>query len=55
MSKHDTIILELPLGGSVTLIKEGDAMVTYEALFAYSLVIIAIVTLCYKVFKDRDE
>jgi len=30
-------------------------MVTYEALFAFVLVIIAIVSLCYKIFKDRDK
>ena len=30
-------------------------MVTNEALFAYTLVITAIVTLCYMVFKDKDD
>jgi len=30
-------------------------MVTYDMLFLYTMVIIAIITLCYKIFKDRDE
>jgi len=47
--------MELSHGGSVTLIKEGDAMVTYESLFAFTLLIVAIITLCLKIFKDRDR
>jgi len=35
--------------------ERSDAMVTYEMLFAYTLVVIAIITLCLKIFKDRDE
>ena len=33
-------------GGSVTLCKGGDDMVTYADLFEYSLVIIGVITLC---------
>ena len=33
----------------------GDAMVTYEGLFALGMLILAVITLCYKVYKDRDE
>ena len=36
----------LSLGGSVTLSEGGDAMVTYEGLFQFCLVIIGIITLC---------
>ena len=46
---------ELSLGGLVTLVKEGDAMVTYEGLFALIMIIIAVITLCHLVFKDRDR
>lgn len=36
----------LSLGGSVTLCKGGDAMVTYSELFQFCLVIIGVITLC---------
>jgi len=36
------------------LMRGGDVMVTYEMLFAYTLVIIAIITICLKLSKDRD-
>ena len=36
-------------------IKGSDAMVTYEGLFAFGMLIIAVIALCYTVFKDRDK
>lgn len=33
--------------------KEGDKMVTYEALFCFVSMIIALVGLCYKIFRDK--
>ena len=35
--------------------ERSDAMVTYEMLFTFSLVIIAVITLCFKLFKDKDR
>lgn len=37
----------------VTSWKGGDAMVTYEGLFAYSIVIIEIITLCWLIFFKK--
>ena len=33
--------------------KEGDKMVTYEELFLFVSMIIALVGLCYQIFKDK--
>ena len=41
-----------PNGGLVPR-KGGTAMVTYEELFAYSLVILGVVGLCYQIFKRK--
>ena len=41
-----------PNGGLVSR-KGGTAMVTYEELFAYSLVILGVVGLCYQIFKRK--
>jgi len=35
--------------------KGGDVMVTYEELFALGMLIVAIITLCYLVFKSKDK
>ena len=46
---------ELPHGGSVTLIKESDAMVSYESLYAFCTLLVAIITLCRVIFRDKDD
>lgn len=33
--------------------REGDKMVTYEAMFLFVSIIIALVGLCYQIFKDK--
>ena len=36
--------------------REGsDAMVTHQELYALGLLIIAIITLCHEIFRDRDH
>lgn len=33
--------------------KEGMPMVTYENLFAYTIVLITLVEICYQIFKGK--
>ena len=48
--------MELPLGGSVTPdVKGVMSMVTYNMMFLYTMVIIAVITLCYTLFNKDDE
>ena len=35
--------------------KEGDAMVTYSDLIQFCIFIVALVGLCYKIFKDKQK
>gem|GEM_PF-1468065 len=35
--------------------KGGDDMVTYDALFVYTMVIVAVVTLCYTLFNNDNS
>ena len=35
--------------------KEGDAMVTYSDMIQFCIFIVALVGLCYKIFKDKRK
>lgn len=35
--------------------KEGDNMVTYADLIQFCILIVALVSLCYKIFKDERK
>lgn len=45
----------LPIGGAdpPDERKEGDAMVTYSDLIQFCIFIVALVGLCYEIFKDK--
>ena len=46
-------VVSPPSFGGLVPRKGGTAMVTYEELFAYSLVILGVVGLCYQIFKRK--
>ena len=46
--------MELPHGGSVTLIRRVMHMVTYEALFAFCILLVAVIALCHDLFSDKN-
>lgn len=39
----------------VKKIKKGDAMITYQDLFLFCTFIVALVGLCYTIFKGRKK
>ena len=46
-------VVSPPSSGDLSPEDGGTAMVTYEELFAYSLVILGVVGLCYQIFKRK--
>jgi len=51
--RYNRQVVSPPSSGALSPGKGGTAMVTYEELFAYSLVILGVVGLCYQIFKRK--
>ena len=54
-SEHFKAAYPLRRGNPPDERKEGDTMVTYSDLIQFSIFIVALVGLCYEIFKDKRK